>query len=114
MSESSQHNRMALVSADDHVLIEEILNAALVGIEFEQTQKKLGQAQEVLLWEAQYMETADLVQRACDHPAQNIQFQKEIADLKAQQCLHPQSDHTEMKDQTRTLMKNKTKAGGGQ
>jgi hypothetical protein len=72
MSESIQQNGVALVWADDHILMGEIPSATLAGIEFEQTQEKLGQAQAVLLWVARYIEPEDLVQRVCDHPAQKI------------------------------------------
>lgn len=54
---------MALVSVDNQVLISNILNATLERIEFAETQKRLPQAQEVLLQVARHMEPVDLVQR---------------------------------------------------
>jgi len=49
MSGSSQHDRVALVSADEQELIGEILNAVHNGISYEETHQRLVRAQEVLL-----------------------------------------------------------------
>jgi hypothetical protein len=44
-----------------------------------------------------------MTQQVVDHPAQIIGLQKQITDLKSQQFLPPQWDHTEMENQIRTL-----------
>jgi hypothetical protein len=63
----------------------------------------LAQAEEILLQVAQYVEPADQVQRVCDHPAEIIKLQKKITDLKSQQFVASQCDHTEIENQIRTL-----------
>jgi hypothetical protein len=44
-----------------------------------------------------------MIQQVVDHPSQIIGLQKQITDLKSQQFLPPQWDHTEMENQIRTL-----------
>jgi len=69
MSGSNQHDRKAEVVADDQALIGESVNAMLEGIRLEETQERLGQAQQVLPWVALYTLPADLVWMVCNHRA---------------------------------------------
>jgi len=81
MSGSEQHDRVALVSADDQDIIGAIVDNNLLEIDFGERQTLLEQAQEVLRRVARYTEPAAMVQRVCNHPTQIIALQKQITDL---------------------------------
>jgi hypothetical protein len=72
-------------------------------VDLGERQAMLEEKQEVFRWVAQCTEPVSMVQRVCDHPAQIIALQKEITDLKSQQFLPPQCDHTEIENQIWTL-----------
>jgi len=61
MSGSKQHDRVALVSADDQDIIGGIVHRNLQEIDFGQRQTLLEEAQEVLRRVAQYTEPAAVV-----------------------------------------------------
>jgi hypothetical protein len=103
MSGSEQHDRVALVSIDDQVRIGGIVNTDIMSVDFAERQAMLEKAQDVLRRVVQYTEPASTIQRVCDHPAQILGLQKEIADLKSRQFLPPQCDHTEMENHILTL-----------
>jgi len=103
MSGSDQHDRVALVSADDQDIIGGIVNRNLLEIDFGERQILLEEAQEVLRRVAPYTEPAAMVQRVCDHPAQIIMLQKQITDLQTQQFLPPECDHSTFEQQLETL-----------
>ena len=104
MSGSEQHNRVALVSADDLDIIRGTVNRNLLEIDFRERQTLLEEAQEVLRRVAQNTEPAAMVERVCDHPAQIIALQKQITDLQTEQVLPPQCDHSTFEQQLQTLM----------
>jgi len=103
MSGSDQHDRVALVSADDQDIIGGIVNRYLLEIDFAERQTLLEEAQGVLRRVAQYIEPAAMVQRVCDHPAQITELQKRITDLQIEQFLLPECDHSTFEQQLETL-----------
>jgi len=64
MSGLEQHDRVALVSADDQAIIGGIVNRNLIEINFAERQAVLEEAQEVLRRVAQYTKPAAMV-RGC-------------------------------------------------
>jgi len=113
MSGSNQHDRVALVSVDNQAVIGEIRKPTVDGIRFVGTKDRPRQSQEVLLLVAQYTEPGDRVQRVCDHPAQIIKLQKEITDLKSEQFIPLQCDHTEIENQIRVLREEQVEGRSG-
>jgi len=103
MSGSEQHNRLALVSADDQAIIEGIVTRKLLEIDFGERQILLEAAQRMLRRVAQYTEPATMVQRVCDHPAQNIKLHNKTTDLHSQQFLPPECDHSIFEQQLEIL-----------
>lgn len=99
MSGSDQHDQVALVSFDNQAHIGGIVNTNILEIDFMERQTMLEEAKEVFRWVAQYMEPTSMVQRVCNHHAQIIMLQKETMNLKSQQFLPPQCDHTNIKNQ---------------
>jgi len=97
MSGSDQHDRVALVSADDHGIIGGIVNRNLLEIDFAERQTLLEEAQGVLRRVARNTKPAAMVQRVCDLPAQIIELQKQITELQTQQFLLPECDHSTFK-----------------
>jgi len=89
---------VVLVSVDDQLLIGELLNANTDAIGFQGTKERFEQAEGVLQRLVLYTEPTDLVQRVCNHPEEIIKLQKEFTDLKAQHCLPPTWDHSEMEN----------------
>jgi hypothetical protein len=83
MSESEQHNLVALVSVDDQARIGGIVNTDITRVDFVERQVMLEEAQDVLRRVAQYTEPATMIQRVCDHPAWILGLQKEITKLKS-------------------------------
>jgi len=81
MSGSEQHNRVALVSADDQAIRGEIVKRNLLEIDFGERQTMLEEAPQVLRRVAEYTEPVAMIQRECDHPAQIFGLQKQITDL---------------------------------
>jgi len=96
MSQSEQRDRLAVVSSDDQATIGGLVDKNWLDIVFTDWQTTLETAQEMLRGSAQYTEPASIVQRVGDHPALIIGLQKEIPDLRAQQSLPHQCDHTEL------------------
>ena len=94
MAGSEQHDRGALVSADDQAIMGRIVNKNLMEIDFAERQAVLGEAQEVVRRVAQYTEPAAILQRVCDHPTQIIGLQTQITDLQTHQFLPPECDHS--------------------
>ena len=94
MSGSEQHDRVALVSMDDQVIIGGIVHRNLLEIDVRERQTSLEEAQEVLRRRADGTESAAMVLSVCDHPAHIIASQKQIMDLQSQQFLSPQCDHS--------------------
>jgi hypothetical protein len=82
MSDSEQHDQVALVSVDDKARIGGIVNTDITCVDFAERQVMLEEAQDVLRRVAQYTELASTIQRVCDHPAQILGLQKEITKLK--------------------------------
>jgi len=103
MSGSGQHDRVALVSADDQAIIGRIVNRNLLEVNFGERQTLLEEAQEVLRRVAEYTEPADMIQTVSDHPVKIIELQKLITDLQDRQFLPPQCNHTEMETRIRGL-----------
>ena len=103
MSGSEQHDRVALVSADDQAITGGIVNRNLMEINFVERQAVLEEAQEVLSRVAQSTECTAMVQRVCDHPAQIIASQMQITDLQSQHFLPPDCDHSTFEQQLETL-----------
>jgi len=110
MCVSKQHDRVALVMADNQALIGAHLTSMLDGIGFKETQKYLLQCQEVLFQVARYTEPAETVQRVCNPPAKIIMSQKEITDFKAQNCLPLTYSHLEMDERTPSFENGLTEA----
>ena len=110
MSGSEQHDRVALVSADDQDIIGGIVNRNLLEIDFAERQTLLEGAQGVLRIVAQYNEPAAMVERVCDHPAQIIELQKQITDLQKQQFLPPECDNSTFEQQLETLRQESEEA----
>jgi hypothetical protein len=52
------------------------------------------QAQEVLMWVAQYSQPVREIQMVCNHPSQIIALQKQVTDLQTKQFLPTPCDHT--------------------
>jgi len=94
MSGSNQHDRVALVSIEDHELIRDILNATVDRIGFEEKPHRLRHSEAVLLLVTQYTKPVGLEQRVCDHPADIIKLQKDITDIQRRQFLATEGDHT--------------------
>jgi len=103
MSGSEQHNRVALVSADDQAIIGRIVNRNLMEIDIAERPAVLEEAHEVLRRVAQYTEPAAMVQRMCNYPAQIIALQKQITDLQTQQFLPLDCDHLTFEQQPESL-----------
>jgi hypothetical protein len=82
MSESEQHEQVALVSVDDQAHIGGIVTTDITCMDFAERHMMLEEAQDVLRRVAQYMELASTILRVCDHPAQILGLQKEITKLK--------------------------------
>jgi len=105
MSGSEQHDRVALVSADDQAINGGIGSRTRLKIDFWERQTSLEEAQDVLKSVALYTKHAAMVQRVCDHPAQMFALQKQITHLQTQQFLPPDCDHSTFEQQLETLMK---------
>jgi hypothetical protein len=82
ISESEQHNRVALVSVDDQVIRWGFINWNAQQGDFAERQRILEQAQEVRRIVAQYTKPASTVQGMCDHPAKIIALQADNINLK--------------------------------
>jgi len=75
MSGSEQHDRVALLSADQQAFIGGRVNRKLLEIDFGERQTMSEEAQEVPRRVAEYTEPVARIQRVYDHPAQIIALQ---------------------------------------
>jgi len=70
MSGSEYYDQVALVSAADEALIEEVINWSILWMGFGDTQETLG------------TEPLQTAQRVCDHPTQRFTLLYEVMDVK--------------------------------
>jgi phage shock protein A len=79
-------------------------------VDFAERQGILEEAQDVLRWVAQKTDPGSTVQRVCHHQAQIIALQKEVTDLKSQQVLPLQCEHTGIESRIQTLTAKRDEA----
>jgi len=103
MSGSEQHDRVALVSADDQAIMRGINNKNLLEINFGERQTLLEEAEEVLRVVVQCTDPTAMVDRVCDHPATITALQTQITYLQSQQVLPAECDHSTFEQQLGTL-----------
>ena len=103
MSGSEQHDRVALVSAEDQDIIGGIINRNVLEIDFGERLTLLEAAQKVLRRVARYTESVAMVQRVWNHPIQKITLQKQITQRQTQQFLPPECDHSTFEQQLEML-----------
>jgi hypothetical protein len=106
----SEELRAALVSVEDQSTITALhdLQGEVIGCE--ELREAYARTQGIRMWVAQYHKPIREVQRVCNHHKEIIELQRQSPDRQTKQFLHPECDHTELTQQTRTLSNEQDEA----